>query len=1189
MPEARAMSDATAKLKAARQRVRDLVSNRKAAALESHADRLEMAGTPAGRSLFESLGVGTSQLDFITAYSTLLDRFRAEPYTYAITSAYDRKFGRNFPLYQNEQELRLLRAPSRILCQTNTYAQALVEGLESYVIGPGYAFRVMARDKCSPPAPLVDAIQSVVDRYLRHNQFGYHDTSWADLEQLPLRPIQGEAFSRSLRDGDVTLLHAWDDDLGVTEARFVESEYVVQPPGGRWEEWSFGIKTPPNDEQRKLAFWISLTGNAVDGNEYPVNRLCYLARNTDRILKRGVPDFAFDAADALQVAQRLRRHLAVGGAIKAGIVGVRQHKAQTQATTQSFADQLADQQRVDLVTGNVQNVRRYQPGEFEDIDENLEYVRGPSTDCEAALVEVLGACLRGAVVRWNGFEWLVSADASPNTYDNALAAQSPAVKRVEREQAAYKAFFLRSVAIAVRDCADRGLIRAAGRTWEWEQICALVEVQCEAPSAEVQQRDKESQVDQTLNMMGAKSVQTICQEQGLDYEREMTNIEEHVDRFGQPGMGLGVDDEEPGPGAKKKPGTMIPGFERPTLSSPLQESLASLEMSVRALALRPLAEGSEGRIAALTAQVDELRAALTAAKPLPGGPGAQPPTVNVPVTVQVPMPTVEHQQVSYNEDGSINDVTKTFEFPPPPQVDPALGGLVDKVRELQLAVEGVAQGRQPLVVNVAPTIALGRLKESKDAEGHEHKGKGPGGGQFTGTGGSGETQKVKYPRTPHLPWTNGATSDDRILKDTEHFVGKHVVVTEKLDGENTTMYHDAIHARSLDTGNHASRSWVKQLHASIKNDIPPGWRVCGENVYATHAIGYEKLPSYFFVFGIYDEKGEALSWNDTKEYSKMLGLETVPTLYDGVWDEDAIKQVHTGKSSFGNTAEGYVVRTAGSFPADEFSENVAKFVRSGHVGNDEEHWKNRKIVRNELVQPPVKESKDDSGHEHKGKGEGGGQFTGTGGGGAAAGKEHHPGAAHGSQVKVSLTDTRAAPRNAKGGIDPVPVKTQLSKQETGRVAEAAIRSYLRDIVGIKDTVGLNAGKPNESIDLFGDSMAPEVKGGGCWIGKGAQQWRITFSMELGKTEQAKYDAMSADQQAAWREKRQRACLKRKVELLKKLSKERGKEIKAVTFTGIVNPDTRTVDIYKTEGYHQRVGWHEPKAKYAGSVRYEHAD
>ena len=54
--------------------------------------------------------------------------------------------------------------------------------------------------------------------------------------------------------------------------------------------------------------------------------------------------------------------------------------------------------------------------------------------------------------------------------------------------------------------------------------------------------------------------------------------------------------------------------------------------------------------------------------------------------------------------------------------------------------------------------------------------------------------RIKYPRTPHLPWSLGATNDDVKQRDLSHFVGKQVVVTEKMDGENTTLYNDYIHA-----------------------------------------------------------------------------------------------------------------------------------------------------------------------------------------------------------------------------------------------------------------------------------------------------------------------------------------------------------------------------------------------------------
>ena len=151
------------------------------------------------------------------------------------------------------------------------------------------------------------------------------------------------------------------------------------------------------------------------------------------------------------------------------------------------------------------------------------------------------------------------------------------------------------------------------------------------------------------------------------------------------------------------------------------------------------------------------------------------------------------------------------------------------------------------------------------------------------------TDRVKYPRTPHLPWSPGGTSDDSYLVDTKHFEGKEVIVTEKMDGENTTLYNDGMHARSIDSRHHPSRDWVKAFHSVFAREIPVGWRVCGENVYAKHSIEYDALPSYFLLFSVWNEKNESLSWDQTVEWASLLGVETVPELWRGIWDSTALR------------------------------------------------------------------------------------------------------------------------------------------------------------------------------------------------------------------------------------------------------------------------------------------------------------
>lgn len=210
------------------------------------------------------------------------------------------------------------------------------------------------------------------------------------------------------------------------------------------------------------------------------------------------------------------------------------------------------------------------------------------------------------------------------------------------------------------------------------------------------------------------------------------------------------------------------------------------------------------------------------------------------------------------------------------------------------------------------------------------------------------TKRVKYPRTPHLPWSQGRAEDDIALNSIKHLEPlEDVVVTEKLDGENTTLYHDYLHARSLDSKSHPSRDWIKQFHATIRFDIPEDFRVCGENMYAKHSIFYDSLTSYFYVFAIF-QGVICLSWDDTIEWCKLIDLETVPVLYRGIWDEKVIKACWHGKSAFGKEQEGYVIRNGGNFPLSDFQNNIAKYVRPQHVTTDQ-HWMYEAVSPNTLV------------------------------------------------------------------------------------------------------------------------------------------------------------------------------------------------------------------------------------------------
>ncbi|MEV7563469.1 RNA ligase family protein, partial [Streptomyces sp. NPDC089795] len=202
--------------------------------------------------------------------------------------------------------------------------------------------------------------------------------------------------------------------------------------------------------------------------------------------------------------------------------------------------------------------------------------------------------------------------------------------------------------------------------------------------------------------------------------------------------------------------------------------------------------------------------------------------------------------------------------------------------------------------------------------------------------------RIHYPRTPHLPWSPGATSDDVRVVGSAGLVGREVVVTEKLDGENTTLYADGLHARSLDSAHHPSRAWVKGLQGRIGPGIPAGWRVCGENLYARHSIPYEDLDSWFYGFSVWDGE-HCLDWDRTVRFLSGLGVPTPRVLWRGTFDERALRRLKLDTAR----QEGYVVRTVAGFAREDFGRCVAKWVRGGHVQTST-HWMFAQVVPNGL-------------------------------------------------------------------------------------------------------------------------------------------------------------------------------------------------------------------------------------------------
>jgi hypothetical protein len=212
----------------------------------------------------------------------------------------------------------------------------------------------------------------------------------------------------------------------------------------------------------------------------------------------------------------------------------------------------------------------------------------------------------------------------------------------------------------------------------------------------------------------------------------------------------------------------------------------------------------------------------------------------------------------------------------------------------------------------------------------------------------------KYNRTYHFPWSAGAINDDKIAASIDGVIGVPIIISEKIDGSNTSLETDGCYARTHSgPPPHASFDGLKALHGAVKWKIPEGIQLFGEWAFARHSIEYSALPGYFLLFNVRDlVRSMWLSWEEVELWAQEIEVPTVPVLFRGTISSEAelkklVLSFMQEPSCCGGVREGVVARVAAQFADDDFSRCVAKFVRANHITTDE-HWKNQEIVRNKL-------------------------------------------------------------------------------------------------------------------------------------------------------------------------------------------------------------------------------------------------
>ena len=193
---------------------------------------------------------------------------------------------------------------------------------------------------------------------------------------------------------------------------------------------------------------------------------------------------------------------------------------------------------------------------------------------------------------------------------------------------------------------------------------------------------------------------------------------------------------------------------------------------------------------------------------------------------------------------------------------------------------------------------------------------------------------------PHTYPCQPSRRGDRATSHPERFTRTEIVITEKLDGANTTLRNGAALTRS----GMRTAPWLamaRKHHA---------WKlagldeiVYGEDLYGVHSISYAPMQEHetFRAFAMLRGNSFA-SQDELTELTESLEIPTAPVIFRGRFQtvqelNEFIQQAHLEPSALGPDREGVVLRTAAEFPHEDFAQNVCKSVRADHVQTGE-HW-----------------------------------------------------------------------------------------------------------------------------------------------------------------------------------------------------------------------------------------------------------
>ncbi|MGH4020272.1 MAG: RNA ligase family protein [Pseudonocardiaceae bacterium] len=178
-----------------------------------------------------------------------------------------------------------------------------------------------------------------------------------------------------------------------------------------------------------------------------------------------------------------------------------------------------------------------------------------------------------------------------------------------------------------------------------------------------------------------------------------------------------------------------------------------------------------------------------------------------------------------------------------------------------------------------------------------------------------------YPRTPHLWAPAPEVAGDRVLDlaERQHWLQRPVVVEEKLDGANVSVWWEQAQPQVASRGGAGAMDRARQLgplrarvnaaYDQLRSLLDGGWVLYGEWLWLTHTVHYDRLPDHLVALDLWHPEWGFADLLRRDERTQVSGLAVPPRLFTGVLGSLEMLFGLMGRSRFGTAPmEGVVLR-----------------------------------------------------------------------------------------------------------------------------------------------------------------------------------------------------------------------------------------------------------------------------------------